>query len=748
MFDIEAHLTRQIFAKSRPRPTLIFPEGDDGRVIQAAARLLKVANVVLVAPADAVRATVQREELRLEGNLERLLLRARCLSPADEPELLAEFEGALSELSAGKRWAPTPAELPEVVRDPVWFSLLAVRQGYADAVIGGVRTTTRDFFLPCLRVLPRSSTVYEMALFALPDRHGGGTYRQNLVAFADVAVTPTPSGEALADIAVGACRSIRDLVPPEVLPEINGAIVSYSTKGSGSGPSVDRIRAAEGLIPAKLKALAQADSRYASINIETELQISVAISEVAARAKLKGRLEDHPAAGHANVIIVPNLDVGNLLYHIYATRYPEAARCMVVGGLMSRVVDLSRNADPNDVVLASLAVVLRLHRAEGYRRTPRDRFFPLHRLLTVNTARDSTHVALWEGTLERLDLTLPHQPAADGTLTDSVERRRQAVLAALERHGAQCTGLRAVVGRGGLLRPLEGGTYEIDADMVADLQRQVGGEHPSNEAGLLAHALAAPWGCPALVVDPVVVDELDPAFRVTGVPGLYRSAAWHSLPQKAVAKRFAEQTGRDYADVVLIVAHLAAGISVGAHVHGRVVAVNHALYAGPMSPERAGELPTDLLLQRLGELDGDQERLRAELTSGSGLHALLGTDGLAAAYSRAAAGDAWRRTVLRAFERALAAEVLSRLAWLDGARPDAVLLTGELTLCRPLVASLRALLEPQGLRIEVYPGEQEMGALRDGALRVLKQVEPLKGYGEAVGRHRATEGGADLPTES
>ena len=736
MFDIEAHLTRQIFSKPRPRPTLIFPEGDDARVIQAAARLLKVANVVLVAPAEAVRATAEREGLRLEGNLERLLLRARCLSPAEEPELLTEFAEELALVSAGKRWQLSLQAAAERVREPVWFSLLAVRLGYADAVVGGVRTTTRDFFLPCLRVLPRRSTVYEMALLALPDRHEGGTYRRNLVAFADVAVTPVPSGEALADIAVGACRSMRDLVPPDVLPEINGAIISYSTKGSGSGASVDRIRAAEALIPERLRALAATDARYASINIETELQISVAISEVAARAKLKGRLEDHPAAGHANVIIVPNLDVGNLLYHIYATRYPEAARCMVVGGLASRVVDLSRNSDPSDVVHASLALVLRLHRSEGYRRTPRDRFFPLHRLLTVNTARDSTHVALWEGTLERLELLLPHTPTGDGPRADA-RRRLGVVQAALAERNVRCEDLRAVVGRGGLLRPLEGGTYAIDPAMLADLEQEVGGAHPSNEAGLLAHALAEQGGCAGLVVDPVVVDELDPAFRITGIPGLQRSAAWHSLPQKAVAKRYAEEQGRDYAELTLVVAHLAAGISVGAHVRGRVVAVNHALYAGPLSLERAGELPTDLLLRRLDELGGDSARLRAELTTRSGLVALLGDTDLPGAYRRAAAGDEPTRQTLRAFERSVAAEIFSRLAWLEGARPDAVLLTGELTLCAPLVAALRRLLEDQGLTVAVYPGAQEMVALRDGALRVLKRVEVLKDYREAVVRHAA-----------
>ena len=186
------------------------------------------------------------------------------------------------------------------IREPVYFSIMAVREGYADAVLGGVAHASRDFFVPCLRILEKEGTVYEMCLFALPADHPAGIFEQNVVMFADVALNPVPSAEALADIAVGACRTFRDLVPASALPEINGALLSYSTRGSGQGPSVERIREAEPLIQRKLADLQAKHPEYASVNIVSEMQISVALSESAAHSKLKEEFGELKGAGRAH----------------------------------------------------------------------------------------------------------------------------------------------------------------------------------------------------------------------------------------------------------------------------------------------------------------------------------------------------------------------------------------------------------------------------------------------------------------
>jgi len=232
----------------------------------------------------------------------------------------------------------------------------------------------------------------------------------------------------------------------------------------------------------------------------------------------------------------------------------------------------------------------------------------------------------------------------------------------------------------------------------------------------------------------VVVDELDPAFRITGLPGYPREAGWHALVQKAVAKRYAEEHGREYRELCLIVAHLGRGISVGAHRHGRVVAVNHALYEGPFSLERAGSLASSALL-RLARQEADDGRLEELLLRGGGLIAHLGTTDLDAAYRLAAAGDQRTQQVLRSFAQGIAAEICARLPWFEGRLPDRVLLTGECSASPQLVQQLGRLLEPLGLSLKVYAGDQEMAALRDGALRVLKGVERPREYLESVRTH-------------
>src|SRR5690606_36741518 len=161
-------------------------------------------------------------------------------------------------------------------------------------------------------------------------------------------------------------------------------------------------------------------------------------------------------------------------------------------------------------------------------------------------------------------------------------------------HGVPLSSLTAVVGRGGLLRPVPGGTYRVNAAMMKELAEARYGEHASNLGALLAHEIAqAAGGVPAFIVDPVVVDELEPVARLTGLSEMNRRSTTHALNSKAVARRAAADLGRSYTDVNLVVVHLGGGISIGAHRRGRVIDVNNALDGeGPMSPVRAGTLPS------------------------------------------------------------------------------------------------------------------------------------------------------------
>lgn len=176
--------------------------------------------------------------------------------------------------------------------------------------------------------------------------------------FADVALNINPTAEQLADIAVESCKTFRDIVPENVLPEVNGAMISYSTKGSGQGPTVSVIREAEPLAQEKLRLLQERDARYQSITINGELKVSVAISLEAAEVKLKDRLAEFHGAGQANVLIVPLLDQGNMLYHLFSTQYPDATSSLVMGGMDGQVLDYSRGSSVGQVILGAKLLFL------------------------------------------------------------------------------------------------------------------------------------------------------------------------------------------------------------------------------------------------------------------------------------------------------------------------------------------------------------------------------------------------------
>ena len=728
MLDLEGILRKQLREAMTSKQTLILPEGHDPRLISAASKLIKFANIILVADKAQMEGLVARGEAELECSDRRFFTMVRFVDPATD-ELAPELAHRLHEVSQGKKWALSPSEATEKITDPVHFSIMAVREGYADAVLGGLAHSSREFFTPCLRLLKKEGTVYEMGMFALPDDHPAGIYEQNLVMFADVALTPVPQPEDLAQIAVGACRTMRDIIPIEALAEVNGALLSYSTRGSGQGPSVERIRAAEPLIKEKLAELRQANPLYETINIVTEMQISVALSEAAARTKLKDAYDDFRGAGHANVLIVPTLDVGNLLYHIYATRYPQAPSTLIIGGLRNQALDFSRSSTADDVARGAKALLLRRFRSDRYARTPKDHYFPRYRILTINPGSTSTKVALFdaEEELARQDIQHSHEELNTETLADQLPLRRRVVEAFLANNLVGPDDLHAVVGRGGLLKPIESGTYAICENMAEDLRLSVSGEHPSNLAGLISRELAIAAGIPAFTVDPPVVDELDEISRISGHPDVTQEAAWHALSQKAAAKHFADLRNREYEDLNLIVAHLGGGVSVGSHRQGRCVKVKNALFDGPMTPNRAGSLPGSDLIE-LCYSGISRADLTKKLVKHGGLLAYLQTDDLREVERRIEAGDKKAALIFDAMVEQIAAEIASHVPKFRGATIDRIILTGGMCHSGLLRQRLHRDLYPLGIKLTIFPGEREMEALRDGALRVLRGMEEARAY--------------------
>ncbi|BAD40811.1 butyrate kinase [Symbiobacterium thermophilum] len=356
------------------------------------------------------------------------------------------------------------------------------------------------------------------------------------------------------------------------------------------------------------------------------------------------------------------------------------------------------------------------------------------RLLIINPGSTSTKIAVYDDDSPLFAETLRHSAADLACFRDVAAQfpfRRDLILEALDAHGVSLSSLTAVVGRGGLLRPVRGGTYRVDAAMLAELSRAAHGEHASNLGALLAHEIAqAAGGVPAFIVDPVVVDELEPVARLTGLPEMPRRSVFHALNQKAVARRAAADLGRAYTEVNLVVVHLGGGISVGAHRRGRVVDVNNALDGeGPMAPERAGTVPSLGLVHLAFSWQHTLREVGRMLVGRGGLVAHVGTNDARRVEERIAAGDEAARVAYRAMAYQVAKEV-GRAAVALGGQVDRIVLTGGLAHSEMLTGWIAEQVEWIA-PVAVYPGEDEMAALAAGALRVLRGEEPAQVYGEA-----------------
>ncbi len=356
---------------------------------------------------------------------------------------------------------------------------------------------------------------------------------------------------------------------------------------------------------------------------------------------------------------------------------------------------------------------------------------PDHRILAVNPGSTSTKLAVHEGSRLVLETVVPHgddQIAAyrERPILDQLEMRLSAIQHALVEGGSDTMRFDAVVGRGGLLRPLRSGTYRVTDRMLTDLRAARRGEHASNLGAFLARHLAEPANCPAFIVDPVSVDEWDDVARLSGLAGVDRECLSHALNTKAVAKRFAAETDRAYESLRLVVIHLGSGISVSAHRDGRMVDVTNSREEGPFSTERAGSVPIVRLLRRVladGLAFEDAERL---VFREGGIHSYLGTRDLREVERRIDAGDERSRLVLDAMLYQVRKEVGAMAAVLGG-RVDAVLLTGGMARSERVAAVLE-----EGLGwvapVRVLPGEDELRALTEGALRVLEGTEQALDY--------------------
>lgn len=354
----------------------------------------------------------------------------------------------------------------------------------------------------------------------------------------------------------------------------------------------------------------------------------------------------------------------------------------------------------------------------------------MYRMLIINPGSTSTKIAVYDDLNPVFVETLRHSLEEIGkfkTIFEQYDFRKNVILKALGEKGVDIKTLNAVIGRGGLLKPIEDGTYEVNDVMLEDLKAGVQGQHASNLGGIIANEIAKPLGIKAFIVDPVVVDEMEDMARISGMPEIERRSIFHALNQKAVARRYAKERKVRYEDLNLIVAHMGGGISVGAHMKGRVVDVNNALDGdGPFSPERTGSLPVGDLLKLCFSGKYTYEELKKMITGKGGFVAYLGTNDARAVKKMMLEGSKKAEILYKAMAYQVAKEIGMCAAVLSG-KVDAVILTGGLAFGEEFVGWIKervSFIAP----VVVYPGEDEMLALAEGGLRVLSGEEAAKEY--------------------
>jgi len=352
------------------------------------------------------------------------------------------------------------------------------------------------------------------------------------------------------------------------------------------------------------------------------------------------------------------------------------------------------------------------------------------RILVINPGSTSTKIAVFEAEQEILNETIRHNAdelAQFDSITDQYDFRSNIIQESLKSEGIDPSSFDAVIGRGGLLEPIPGGVWAVNERMTEDLRAGVSGQHASNLGGLIAHEIAHTSQVPSLIADPVVVDELQPLARISGHPELPRISIFHALNQKAVARRAAAEMKKSYEQSNLIVAHMGGGISVGAHQNGEVIDVNNALNGeGPFSPERSGTLPAGQLVELCFSGKYTQKEIMKMLKGKGGFMAYLGTSDGREVDQRGQEGEELAELVFQAMAYQVAKEI-GALASVFSGRLDGIVLTGGLAYNDRLTTLIKERVEFIS-RVLIYPGEGEIEALRDAALRVLRGKDKAQIY--------------------
>jgi len=355
-----------------------------------------------------------------------------------------------------------------------------------------------------------------------------------------------------------------------------------------------------------------------------------------------------------------------------------------------------------------------------------------YRVLAINPGSTSTKIAVFDDHEAVFIKTLRHDPQEldrFGGIIGQYEFRKGLVLEAMQENEISLESLEAVIGRGGLVRSVPGGTIKVNDKMLSDLKDPTnwGRIHASNLGAFIANSIAVDLDIPAYIVDPITVDEFHEVARISGVPEIERKSLFHALNIRYTARKLAKQLGKSIEECNLVAVHLGGGISIAAIENGKVIDVNNALLGmGPFSPQRAGSLPIGDLLDLAYSGEYTKKELQAKLSKNSGYMGYLGTDSDIEVEKKVNEGDKKFTLIYNALIYQLAKEIGGYATALKG-KIDAIFLTGGLAYnpnTEKLIKDYCSYIAP----IYVFPGENEMEALSQGGIRVLKGEEEAMEY--------------------
>ncbi|MDR1160131.1 MAG: butyrate kinase [Syntrophomonadaceae bacterium] len=367
-----------------------------------------------------------------------------------------------------------------------------------------------------------------------------------------------------------------------------------------------------------------------------------------------------------------------------------------------------------------------------------------YNILVINPGSTSDDIGYYRGSEAVFDIKINYTPAElapfeNENAAETAPLKKKMILAMLAEHNVPLKEINAVIGRGGLLKPMKGGAYYVNDKMLQDLRQGIQGMHASNLGGILAHSIAQDAGSISLISDAVVVDELSSLARYTGMPDLPRISIFHALNQKRVAFLTAQQLGKPYEKCRFVVLHAGGGASVGTHINGRVVDVNNALEGeGPMTPQRTGTLPTGPLARLCYSSKFTWPEMYLKIKGRGGVYSYTGTHDLRELSRFIDIGEkAPNSTIYCSREKAkevrdaMIYQFVKYIGYMAAAAEgnlDAIILTGGLMCNEYIRETLKPKIAWLAPKVFVYPGSDEKAALREAAERALQKPETIKEY--------------------